>query len=105
MAGYKLIPVYYANNNLQDFAGDLAGQAGFKPLPQVKAELRSKADALGILEATKDGAITVDLVGDANLGTCNIRLNYTQAVDLYGVYTLQVTTHKTISRTYRDVRQ
>lgn len=104
-AGYKIIPVYYANNNLQDFAGDLAGQAGFKGLPQIRAELRSKADALGILEATREGAIAADMVGDANFGTCNINLNYTQAVDLYGIYTLQLRTHKRISRTYRDVRQ
>jgi hypothetical protein len=103
-AGIKIIPVYYANNTFQEFAGDLAGPAGFKPKTQVESELRSKADALDIPEALKPGALTVDLVGDAQLGTCNIRLDYARAIDLYGVYTLQVRTHKTISRTYRDVR-
>jgi len=48
--------------------------------------------------------MTLSMVGDPTLGTCTIRLDYTRAVDLYGIYTLQVRTHKTISRTYRDVR-
>lgn len=103
-AGIKIVPVYYTNNNFEDFAGDLAGQAGFKPLPQLEAELHSKADVLGITEALRKGAISVSMIGDASLGTCNIRLDYTRPVDLYGAYTLQIRTHKTISRTYRDVR-
>lgn len=103
-AGIRIVPVYYTNNNFEEFVGDLAGQAGFKPLPQLEAELRSKADALGIAEALRKGAISVSMVGDQAFGTCSVRLDYTRPVDLYGAYTLQVRTHKTISRTYRDVR-
>ena len=103
-AGIKIIPVYYTNNNLQEYASDLAGQAGFKPLPQLEAQLRSKADDLGIPEALDKGAMTLSMVGDPTLGTCTIRLDYVRAVDLYGAYTLQIHTRKTISRTYRDVR-
>jgi hypothetical protein len=103
-AGIKIIPVYYTNNNLEEFASDLAGQAGFKPLPQLEAEMRNKADLLGITEALKKGAVAVSVIGDPSLGTCNIRLDYTRPVDLYGAYTLQIRTHKTISRTYRDLR-
>ena len=67
-AGIRVVPVYYTNNNFEEFVGDLAGQAGFKPLPQVEAELRSKADALGIVEALQKDAITVSMVGDQSFG-------------------------------------
>ncbi len=35
---------------------------------------------------------------------CTISLNYTRVVDLYGVYTLEIPTHKTITLPYLDAR-
>jgi hypothetical protein len=103
-AGIKIVPVYYSNNTLQEFAADLAGQAGFKPRPQLETELRNKAELLGIPEALDKGGMTVTIIGDPSLGTCTIALDYTRVVDLYGVYTLPIRTHKSIARTYRDMR-
>jgi hypothetical protein len=103
--GVKIIPVYYTDNNLAEFAGDLAGQAGFKPPADLQTELRGRADSLGIPEALAEGAMTIRTVGDPAAGTCTVRLNYTRTIDLYGLYPLTIHTDKTISRVYRDYRQ
>ncbi len=103
-AGVKLFPVFYSNNSLAEYAGDLAGQAGLKPEPLLVSMLRAKAQALEIPEALDESAMTINVHGDSQSGICTINLNYSRTVDLYGVYPLTIDTHKTITRNFVDAR-
>ena len=103
-AAYKLVPVYYANYNLQEFADELATKAGIFPVPALDLQLRDKAKEQDIPEALGKGAMTVSTAGDKSAGTCTITLNYTRTVDLYGVYAMDVSNQKTITKSYMDTR-
>jgi hypothetical protein len=96
----KLVPVWYSNNNLREYAADLALTAGIRPVPTLDAQLRSKAKELDIPEALADGAMTIQTVGPSSDGLCTITLDYARVVDLYGVYPLTITTHESIVRHY-----
>ncbi|MDR3671604.1 MAG: hypothetical protein P4L36_12215 [Holophaga sp.] len=102
--GLKVVPVYYANSNLQEYANDVAGEAGLYPLPELTAKMRAKASDLGIPEALADGAITISTTGSRSNGLCTITLDYARTVDLYGTYPLVVATKKVVSRPYMDAR-
>jgi hypothetical protein len=101
---FKLVPVYYANNQLAERASDLASQAGVVALPSLEAALRDKAKELEIPEALEPEAMTFRIQGEHSAGTCSIRLNYSRKVDLFGMTTLTVATDKTVSRTFVDAR-
>ena len=103
-AGVKIFPVFYSDNNLLEYAGDLAGQAGLKPVPMLESMLRAKAQALDIPEALDESAMTISVHGDSQSGICTITFNYSRTVDLYGVYPLTIETHKTITKNYVDAR-
>ena len=100
----KIVPVLYANNSLVNAAEDLGSRAGIMPVATLEQQLRAKAAELEIPEALVKGGITFTILGDHNAGTCIVKLKYTQKLDLYGAYTLPITTDKTISRPYMDVR-
>ncbi len=100
----KVVPVLYANNSLVNAAEDLGARAGIMPVATLEQQLRAKASELEIPEALAKGGITFTILGDRSAGTCVIKLKYTQKVDFYGAYTLPITTDKTISRPYMDVR-
>jgi hypothetical protein len=101
---YKVVPVYYADSNLADYASDVAGEAGLNEIPALQAKLRTKAQELEIPEALDEGAITIHTTGTRAAGSCTIVLDYTQTVDLYGIYPLVITTRKAITRQYMDLR-
>jgi hypothetical protein len=101
---YKLVPVYYADSNLADYASELAGEAGLNPIPSLEARLRAKARELKIPEALAEGATSIRTTGTASAGSCTIVLDYTQTVDLYGIYPMVITTRKAITRQYLDLR-
>ena len=103
-AGAKIVPVLYANNSLEDTANDLASKAGVLPVASLEAQLLDKAKELEIPEALAKGAMRVTLVGERMAGTCSVRLKYSRKVDLYGAYTLTITTDKTVSKPYMDAR-
>jgi hypothetical protein len=103
-AGAKIVPVFYANNSLEDTAADLASKAGVLPVASIEVQLQDKAKELEIPEALAKGAMRVTLVGERVAGTCTIRLNYSRKIDLYGVYTLTVTTDKSVMKPYMDAR-
>ena len=100
----KLVPVFYSDNALVNAAEDLGSRAGIMSRNILEAQLRGKAADLEIPEAMAKGAMTVQIRGDKAQGTCVITLRYTRKVDLYGVYTLPISTDKTISRPYMDAR-
>jgi hypothetical protein len=101
---YKLVPVYYADSNLADYAADVAGEAGLHPIPALEAMVRAKAEELQIPEALEEGAISIRTTGSPSKGACTIVLDYTQTVDLYGIYPMAITTRKAITRAYADLR-
>ena len=98
---YKLVPVYYADSNLADYAAD---EAGLHPIPALEAMVRAKAEELQIPEALEEGAISIRTTGSPSKGACTIVLDYTQPVDLYGIYPMAITTRKAITRAYADLR-
>jgi len=99
----KLLPVYYSNSNFTDAAGEIATRAGVLSIPELKLQLRDKAKELNIPEALAEGAIAITASGQTT-GVCTIKLKYSRTVDLYGVYTLTLDSHKTIIKSYIDAR-
>ena len=102
--GLKVVPVYYGNSSLASTAEEVAAQAGLFGVPALQAQMRAKAGELGIPEAAADGAITITTKGDSKLGTCTIAFDYTRVVDLYGFYSVNIETHKVVTRPYMDAR-
>ena len=103
-AALKVVPVFYSNSGLADAAADVAGEAGLYPVPALVAKLRGKAQELDIPEALGEGAMTLATAGTKSAGTCTVTLNYTRAVDFYGMYSMTIATQKVISRPYMDAR-
>lgn len=101
---FKLIPVFFSNGSLVNTAEDLGSRAALMPVSAMEQQIRSRAAELEIPEAMAKGAITISLMGDQHSGTCNITLRYTRKIDLYGFYTFDLPTDKTVSRPYMDAR-
>ncbi len=98
--GLKVVPVYYNNSELADACKFIASSASRIPLELVEKQAKDKARELGMLDVlAQRNAITVTKSGGGTgePGTCTIRLRYKQTIDLYGVYTFDVVTNKTIS--------
>jgi len=102
--GFKLVPVYYANSTLAEYAGDVAGEAALFPVAVLEAKVRARAQDLGIAEAEEAGAVTITTRGGHTNGFCTVVLDYSRTVDLYGAYPLTITTRKVIIRPYMDSR-
>ena len=98
-AGYKAIPVYYADSELTDACDFIASSAAKKPIETVEREVRDKAKELGIREVVVDkNAIRVTKVGEGEAGTCTITLRYKRTIDFYGTYQWTKETNKRISK-------
>ena len=102
--GFKLVPVFYGNSTLVDYAGDVAGEAARFTVPELEAKVRARAKDLGIAEAQEEGAVTITTRGGHTNGFCTVVLDYSRTVDLYGAYPLTITTRKVIIRPYMDSR-
>jgi len=102
--GFKVIPVYYTDNALAEFATELATKAGIFPVPALELQLREKAKEQEIPEALAEGAMSITTAGTPQAGSCTIKLTYKRTVDLYGVYPLTIETRKVITKGYMDVR-
>ena len=100
----KVVPVYYANDQLADAAEELCGKAGTMTPSAVELALRSKAKTLDIPEALAKGAMAITITGDAHAGSCEVRLKYTRQVDCFGAYVIPVTTDKRIMKPFLDTR-
>lgn len=101
--GYKVIPVYYANNQIVDYAEELGTRASALSAEVIDKQIRAKAAELEIFEAREGASIRVTKTGAA-AGTCTIRLNYVRKIDLYGIAEFPIAVDKTIARQYADYR-
>jgi len=101
---FKVAPVLYSNDSLFTAAETIASRAAIQPLKELEAQLKAKAMELEIPEALPKGAITWTLEGTKSEGTCTVELRYVRKVDLFGIYSLPITTDKTIRQPYVDVR-
>lgn len=103
--GFKLIPVYYSNNQLVDAADDMATRAGGIPMVTLERQLRDRVREIDIPEAVAPGAVTISLSEGGETASCRIHLKYTRKVDLFGVMTVPIETDKTIVKTvYVNIR-
>jgi len=100
----KVVPVLYSNNSFLTAAEDLGSRAGILNRATIEQQLRAKAVELEIPEAAAKGAFEIEVLGDRWTGTTVIKVHYTRKVDLFGIYTLPMTTEKTINRPYMDAR-
>lgn len=98
-AGYKAIPVYYADSELVDACDFIASAATRKPIETVEREVKDKARELGIPEVLADkNAIRVVKTGVGEAGTCTITLRYKRKIDFYGAYQWTKVVDKRISK-------
>ncbi|HLO69107.1 MAG TPA: hypothetical protein VK188_18960 [Holophaga sp.] len=103
-AAWKIVPVFYSNNELTRTAEDLGSRAAFVSQANMEAQIRAKAVELEIPEATAKGAVDVKILGDKTGGKCVITLKYKRTVDLYGIYAFQMEVDKTLTRPWMDAR-
>lgn len=99
-AAFKVVPILFANNDLLNSIENIAGRAAVVPQATIEAQISAKARELNIPEALAPGAIQVSKNGDNMSGTCVVRINYTQKIDFYGVFTYPLKTDKTKSVPY-----
>jgi Tfp pilus assembly major pilin PilA len=99
-AAIKIVPVYYANNQLVDAATRRAEAASGRDPEVMTKELLAEARTIGVEEALRPRAISITKKAgtDSNMGSCTVRLNYSTTVDFYGVYKYDVIVDKTITK-------
>ena len=99
-AAIKIIPVYYANNQLTDAAERKAESASGREADILRRELLEDARTIGVEQAFKPGAITLVKrgAGDSVMGSCTVTLRYTTTIDFYGFYKYDVIVDKVISK-------
>lgn len=83
--GIKVIPVYYADNQIYDIVERKAEQAAGRSDEDMEKEIRMEIRGLGIPEATAPRAITVRKTMGSESGTVTVTLKYSHKVDLYGI--------------------
>ena len=96
----KLVPVMYANHQLEDAAERKAESASGRQEEVLLKELLEDARTIGVENAFKARAVTlVKRSGaDGNMGSCTVTLNYTTTVDFYGFYKYDVIMDKRITK-------
>jgi hypothetical protein len=97
-AGLKIIPVYYANNNLKDVAIRKAESAAGRPTEALVKELQQEARNLEIQEALAPDAITAVKKKGADMTNIIVTLKYSRNIDLYGITTITIPTNEKIDR-------
>jgi Tfp pilus assembly major pilin PilA len=95
----KMVPVYYANNQLYDAAERKAEGASGRAEEVLLRELLEEARTIGVEQAIKPRAITVTKRGGGDgMGSCTVTLNYTTTIDFYGFYKYDVIVDKRITK-------
>jgi len=103
-AAFQAVPVLYSNNEFSNSVENLAGRAAIIPLPTIEAQIRQKAQELGITEALAPGAIVLNKIQGGQFGTCTVRVRYTRKIDFYGVFTYPLETNLDKSISIVDAR-
>lgn len=99
---FKVVPVLWSNNELQDRALDLAARSSTTPIPALEEQLRVKAKELEIPEALVAGAMQLRKTGDGITGTCSVTLRYSRKIDFYGIWSVDIPTDYTKSVPYMN---
>lgn len=94
--GFKIVPYWWAVDQLVSSADELASRAGMLPKETLGAQLKAKAQELELHEAMKAGAIAVSIQGDGQTGSCSITLRFTRDIDMYGITKVTWATDKRI---------
>ena len=95
--GIKVIPVYYADNQIYDIVERKAEQAAGRTSEDLEKEIRIEIRGLGVPEATAPRAIIVRKFISGDGGTVTVTLKYSHKVDLYGIAEWPFTVDKTLS--------
>ncbi len=103
-AGAKLVPYWWAIDQLQGNADELASRAGLLTDETIKAQLRAKARELELPEAMAANAIILRRSGTPAEGSMAIELKFKRDLDFYGAYKYTWVTEKRVSKPYMDVR-
>lgn len=101
----KVVPVYYAQNQIYDIVDRKADQAAGKNAESIEKEIRAEIMNLGIPEAVANHAIAVQKTGGGEQATVTISLKYTHKIDLYGITQWPMDVDKKISHAvYENIR-
>ncbi len=96
-AAIKIIPVYYADNQIYDIVERKAEQAAGRTPEDMEKEIRLEIRGLGVPEAGAPGAIKVRKVMSGFEGSVIVTIRYTHKVDLYGITDWTFNVEKTLT--------
>jgi len=94
----KVVPVYYADNQIYDIVERKAEQAAGRNPVDMEKEVRIAIRGLGIPEATAPRAITFRKTMSGDTGTVTVTMKYSHKVDLYGIAQWPFNVDKTMSQ-------
>lgn len=95
---YKIVPYWWAVDQLVNTADELASRAGTLNADTITSQMKAKANDQELQEALKPGAIHVSISGVGENGMCTITLKFTREIDMYGVTKVTWATDKRISK-------
>ena len=81
----KVVPVYYADNQIYDIVERKAEQAAGRKAEDMEKEVRIEIRGLEIPEAMAPRAITFRKTMSGDNGTVTVTMRYSHKVDLYGI--------------------
>ena len=93
----KVIPVYYADNQIYDIVARKAEQAAGRRAEDMEKEIRIAIRELGIPEAMAPRAITIRKTMSGDVGNVTVTMRYSHKVDLYGIAQWPFNVDKTMS--------
>lgn len=93
----KVVPVYYADNQIYDIVERKAEMAAGRKPEDMEKEVRIEIRSLEIPEAMAPRAITFRKTMSGDAGTVTVTLKYSHKVDLYGIAQWPFNVDKTMS--------
>ena len=93
----KVVPVYYADNQIYDIVERKAEQAAGRTTEELEKEVRISIREFGIPEATAPRAITFRKTMAGDIGTVTVTMKYSHKVDLYGIAQWPFNVNKTMA--------
>ncbi len=92
----KVIPVYYADNQIYDIVERKAEQGAGRNPEDMEKEIRIEIRGLGVPEALAPSAVKIRKIMSGSEGRVVVNLRYTHKVDLYGITDWTFTVDKTL---------
>ena len=92
----KIVPAYYANNQITDIVDRRAEQAAGRTPEELAKEMRTEIRKLDVPEAIAPNAISVRKTMSGNEGNVTVTLRYSRKVDLYGITDWTLNVDKTV---------